>query len=97
MEDINWLQKIAKKQLLKQKSRNIKLKLEEIANVKKQKLTVQETTDSLNKGIEKYLAEAEEKRDFTLLSKANAFRKSVKEKQQALNDLNNAQKSLKKK
>ena len=95
MEDINWLQKIAKKQLLKQKSRNIKL--EEIANVKKQKLTVQETIESLNKGIEKYLAEAEEKRDFTLLSKANAFRKSVIEKQQALNNLNNAQKSLKKK
>ena len=77
-----------------EKSRKRKLKLEEIANVKKQKLTVQETIESLNKGIEKYLAEAEEKRDFTLLSKANAFRKSVKEKQQTLNDLNNAQKKL---
>ena len=74
-----------------EKSRKRKLKLEEIANVKKQKLTVRETTESLNKGIEKYFAEAEEKRDFTLLSRANA---SVKEMQQTLNNLNNAQKKL---
>ena len=40
-----------------------------IANVKKSKLVVQEI-ESLNKGIEKYLAQAQEKRDFTLLSKA---------------------------
>ena len=43
------------------KSRKRKLELEEIANVKKRKLAVQETIESLNKGIEKYLAEAEEK------------------------------------
>ena len=70
------------------------MKLEEIANVKKSKLAVQETTESLNKSIEKYLAESEEKRDFTLLSKANAFRNSVKDKQQTLTDLTNAQKKL---
>ena len=57
-----------------EKSRKRKLKLEEIANVKKSKLAVQKTIESLNKGIEKYLAEAQEKRDFTLLSKGNAFR-----------------------
>ena len=33
-----------------------------------------------NQGIEKYLAEAEEKRVFMLLSKANAFRNLVKDK-----------------
>ena len=44
--------------------------------------------------LKKYLAEAEEKRDFTLLSKANAFRNSVKDKQQTLTDLTNAQKKL---
>ena len=54
-----------------EKSKKQKLKLEEIANVKKSKLAVQETIESLNKGIEKDLAEAEQKRDFTLLSKAN--------------------------
>ena len=56
-----------------EKSRKRKLKLEEIANVKKSKLAVQKTIESLNKGIEKYLAEAQEKRDLTLLSKGNAF------------------------
>ena len=70
------------------------MKLEEIANVKKSKLAVQETIESLNKGIEKYLAEAEEKRYFTLLSKTNAFRNSVKDKQQTLSDSTNAQKKL---
>ena len=57
-----------------EKSRKQKLKLEEIANMKKSKLAVQKTIESLNKGIEKYLAEAQEKRDFTLLVKGNAFR-----------------------
>ena len=70
------------------------MKLEEIANVKKSKLAVQETIESLNKGIEKYLAEGEEKRDFTLLSKTNAFRNSVKDKQETLSDSTNAQKKL---
>ena len=70
------------------------MKLEEIANVKKSKLAVQETIESLNKGIEKYLAEAEEKRDFALLSKTNTFRNSVKDKQQTLSDSTNAQKKL---
>ena len=77
-----------------EKSRKRKLKLEEITDVKKSKLALQETTESLNKGIGKYLAEAEEKRDFTLLSKANAFRNLVKDKQQTLMDLTNAQKKL---
>ena len=76
------------------KSRKRKLKLEEIANVKKCKLALQETIESLNKDIEKYLGEAEEKRDFTLLSKANAFRNSVKDKQQILTDLTTSQKNL---
>ena len=72
-----------------EKSRKRKLKFEEITNVKKSKLAVQETIESLNKGI----AETEEKRDFTLPSKANAFKNSVKDKQQTLTDLN-AQKKL---
>ena len=77
-----------------EKSRKPKLKLKDRANVKKSKLAVQETIESLNKGIEKYLTKAEEKRDFTLLSKVNAFRNSVKDKQQTLTDLTNAQKKL---
>ena len=44
------------------KSRKRKLKLEEIANVKKSNLAVQEIIESLNKSIEKYFAEAELKR-----------------------------------
>ena len=50
-----------------ERSRKRKLKLEEIANVKKSELAVQETIESLNKGIEKYLAEPEKKRGVTLL------------------------------
>ena len=66
------------------------MKFEEITNVKKSKLAVQETIESMNKGI----AETEEKRDFTLPSKANAFKNSVKDKQQTLTDLTSAQKKL---
>ena len=77
-----------------EKCRKRKLKLEEIAKVKKSKLAVQETIESLNNGTENYLAEAEEKRNFTLLSKTNVFRNSVKDKQQTLTDLINAQKKL---
>ena len=64
------------------------MKLEEIANVKKSKLALQETIESLNNDIEKYLAETEEKRGFTLLLKANA------KTQQTLTNLTNAQKKL---
>ena len=39
-----------------EKSRKRKLKLEEIADAKKSKLAVKKTIESLNKGIEKYLA-----------------------------------------
>ena len=56
-----------------EKSRKWKLKLEEIAKVKKYKLAVQETIESLNKGNGKYPVESEEKTDFSLLSKVNAF------------------------
>ena len=66
------------------------MKFEEITNVKKSKLAVQETIESMNKGI----AETEEKRDFTLPSKANAFKNSLKDKQQTLTDLTSAQKKL---
>ena len=63
----------SKKEIVEtEKSRNPKLKLEQIANFKKIKLAVQETIESLNKGNRKYLAETEEKGDFSLLSKVNA-------------------------
>ena len=59
-----------------EKSRKWKLKLEQIAKVKKYKLAVQETIESLNKGNGKYPVESEEKTDFSLLLllKVNAFR-----------------------
>ena len=60
--------------------------------LKKNKLAVKETIESLNKGIEKYVHEAEEKRYFKLLSKANTFRNLVKDKQQMLTNLTNSQK-----
>ena len=59
---------------------------------KKKKLAVKETIESLNKGIEKYVHEAEEKRYFKLLSKPNTFRNLVKDKQQMLTNLTNSQK-----
>ena len=44
-------------------------------------MKIEQCIVSLKSDIEKYSLEAEEKQDLTWLSKANSFRKAVKEKQ----------------
>ena len=48
------------------------------------------TTDALNKDVEKYSFEAEDKEDLSILSKANAIQKTVMEKQKSIKSLNSA-------
>ena len=67
----------------KRASENAKknLILDDVSEVKKEKLNIEQCIVSLKSDIENYSLEAEEKQDLTLLSKANSFRKAVKERQ----------------
>ena len=67
-----------------EKSKKRSLILDKISAVKKKKLNVEKCIVSLKSTIEKYSLKSEEKQDLTLLSKANSFRKAVKEKQDVL-------------
>ena len=58
-----------------------KLILEEISEIKRKKLDVEQCILSLKTGIEKYSIHAEKKQDMSLLTKANSFRKMVIEKE----------------
>lgn len=57
-----------------------KLKREEISSVKEKKKALELCISSLNIDIEKYSIAAEEKGDLSLLTKANSFRTTIKEK-----------------
>ena len=61
-----------------EKSRKTTLTLDEISEVKKKKLNVEQCIASLKSDVEKYSLEEEEKQDLTLLSKANSFGKQLK-------------------
>ena len=52
--------------------------------------------DALNKEVEKYSLEAEQKEDLTILSKANAIRKTVVEKRQLAQSLESTIEQLEK-
>ena len=75
-------------------SKKRKLKLEEIVNVKKRKLALQDTIESVNWKVP--CRSWREKR-FHNTIKPYACRNSVKDKQQTLTDLTNAQKKLEEK
>ena len=64
-----------------------KLKMDELADMKLQRHSSY-TTDALNKDVEKYSFEAEDKEDLSILSEANAIRKTVMEKQKSIKSLN---------
>ena len=61
--------------------------MEEIATVKEKKQALESCVKSLQVDIEKYSIEAEEKKDFNILAKANSFRTTAKTKQETLHDL----------
>ena len=67
-----------------EKCRKRTLILDEISEVKKKKLNVEQCITSLKSDVEKYSLEAEEKQDLTLLTNANSFRKTIKDKQGVL-------------
>ena len=56
-----------------EKSKKRSLILDEISELKKKKLNMEQCIVSLKSDIEKYSLEAEEKQDLTLLPKANSF------------------------
>ena len=58
-----------------------KLKMDELADMKRQGYSIPYTIDALNKDVEKYSFKAKDKEDLSILSEANAIRKTVAEKQ----------------
>ena len=73
-----------------------KLKQEEIAKVKAKKLATGDYIRDWQTEIEMYGMEAETKRDFNLLTKANSFRKTVTEKKELVKSLENTLANLEK-
>ena len=80
---------------LKGEKENKRTHLEdEIADVKRQKQSIDRTINSLKVDVDNFLTIAEEKNDMSYLVKANAFRKSVKEKNELLKDPQKAEEKL---
>ena len=69
--------------------RKRKLKIEEIAEVKEKKRALEAAIQSLETDIEKYSFAAEKESNLTLLTKANSFRVTVREKKETLPSLEN--------
>ena len=69
----NYLENEKKKQVLTENSKKRILITDEIVIVKKEKEDLLDCIASLDTDITKYSFEAEKKKDFTLLTKANAF------------------------
>ena len=80
----NYLENEKKKQVLTEKSRKRKLITDEIVIVKKEKKDLLDCIASVDTDIAKYSFEAEKKKDFTLLTKANAFRNTKTEKEKII-------------
>ena len=69
---------------------------DEIIEIKRQKKDLQQCINALNKDADQLSLKAEEKKDFTLLAKANAFRNKSKEKETTISDLDEALENLEK-
>ena len=80
----SWLENEKKKKVLTEKSRKRKLITDEIVIVKKEKKDLLDCIASLDTDITKYSFDAEKKKDFTLLTKANAFRNTKTEKEKSV-------------
>ena len=70
-----------------EKTRKRKMKSDEIAQVNEKKITLESCIKGLEADIETYSIAAEEKNDLSLLTKANSFRKTVREKKNTLEDI----------
>ena len=71
-----------------------KLLNEEIVAVKKKKEDIEKCITILRRDADKLSSEAEEKRDFNLLTEANSFRKTASEKEKDIENLDKALKKL---
>ena len=89
-----YLDNQKKKQILTEKSRKRKLIADLIATVKKENKDLLDCLASLDTDITKYSFEAEKKKDFTLLTKANAFRNTKTEKEKSVAALDAALEKL---
>ena len=78
-----------------EKSRKRKIKMDEIADVKKKKHTVESCIESMEIDIEKFSFEAEKEEKLLLLSKANSHRETVKGKKRSLSTLDETLDKLK--
>ena len=73
-----------------------KLKSEELENVKRKKTELQSTINSLRDSFEKETLNAYENRDLNVISKAAAFLRSFKEKENTLKELDALQDNIEK-
>ena len=92
----SYLENEKKKQVLTEKSKKRKLITDEIVIVKKAKKDLLDRTASLDTDITKYSFEAEKKKDFTLLTKANAFRNTKTDQGKSVAALDTALEKLEK-
>ena len=88
------LQKAAEKKTESTRELKRKHKLDEIEKIKKQKLTLQKTIDSLWEGFEKETLEADKNQDFGGTSKAASFIRTMKEKEKTLTELTDVESIL---
>ena len=85
-----------KKQVLTENSRKRNLITDEIVIVKKEKKDLLDCIASLDTDITKYTFEVEKMKDFTLVSKANAFQNTKTEKENSVAALDAALEKLEK-
>ena len=90
----NYLENEKKKQVLTEKSRKRKLITHETMIVKKEKKDLLDRIASVDTDITTYSFEAEKKKDFTLLTKANAFRNTKTENEKSVAALDAALEKL---
>ena len=87
------MRKLAEKQMkakpLKKIREKEKMKEDEMADIKQQKLSLERSIKSMQV-VDNYLTRAEEKNDISCLVKANAFRKTVREKEDSVKELERA-------
>ena len=90
----NHLREESNKKEESQKSKKRKALNDEIVTAKKPRQDLIDCIASLEADITKYSIEAEKLRDFTLLTKANSFRKTITKKEESIKAIDIALKKL---
>ena len=87
---VQVLDKQKEVQVVDNKSLKRKLIQEEITEIKRKKLLVEEPIKAMDGDVENLCVQTKEKGDLTLLSKANTFRRASKEKKENVHVINEA-------